>query len=73
MTRWETRYSPSEMAYLEIVGDKVISYLNTPSNLEGRWSFDDVLAGKADFSLNIPFGPEVVSELKAELRRRIQS
>jgi hypothetical protein len=67
-TRWETRYSSSEMMYLEIVGHEVRCWLDHSPQSADRYSFEDVLAGACDNG-EIPavFGSEVVAELKAAI------
>lgn len=71
--RWETRYSSAEMGYLEIVEPKreVVFYLNYPRSNDDRWSFEEFLAGKADYMLNAVYGSDVVEEVKAAIRRRL--
>jgi hypothetical protein len=70
--QWQTKYSSAEMAFLEVGDAEVLYYMDDPSNVEGRWTFEEVLADKADSSLYIPFGPDVLAELKTEVRRQIQ-
>ena len=69
-TRWECRYSSSEMMYLEIAsGSHVKTYLDhSPGNAE-LTSFDDVLAGKMDGEVSGLFGAAAVDELKATIRQ----
>ncbi|MFT3787771.1 MAG: hypothetical protein QM770_16640 [Tepidisphaeraceae bacterium] len=68
-SRWETRYSSSEMMYLEIVGQSVKCYLNhSPGNAD-VWSFDEVLSGKMDSTeAGVVFGSYVMAELKATVQ-----
>lgn len=63
-TKWECRYSSSEMMYLEIDGKHVKTYLDhSPANAE-LTSFDDVLAGKMDAEVRNLFGEQALAELK---------
>jgi hypothetical protein len=64
--RWECRYSSSEMLYLELRGQQVITYLNSPKDLE-RYSFDDVLAGKQDAMISQFFGAGAPAQVKAAI------
>jgi hypothetical protein len=67
---WETRYSSSEMGYLEVLSDRIVFYLNRRGPSEDSWTFDEVLAGDADYMLNGVFSATDVEEMKAEVRRR---
>ncbi|MEP6574378.1 MAG: hypothetical protein ABJD11_16885 [Gemmatimonadota bacterium] len=66
--QWETRYSSCEMLYLDVTGTEVRSWLNSDTSQGLRWSIKDVLAGKADGTIGLEFGGEVLDELKAYLR-----
>ena len=66
--RWECRYSSSEMLYLELRGDHVITYLHHSPNNPDRHSFADVLAGKEDAMISQLFGAAAVDEVKAAIR-----
>ena len=68
---WQTRYSSAEMGFLEIVGSKVVFYLNRRGPGEDSWTFEEVLAGDADYMLNGLYGAEVMGELKDEVRLRL--
>lgn len=68
-TRWETRYSSSEMMYLEIVGREVRCWLDHSPQSADRYSFEQVLAGACDGGeVGAVFGSEVIAELKAAIR-----
>ncbi|CAN5541981.1 hypothetical protein BH10PLA1_BH10PLA1_02320 [soil metagenome] len=69
-TRWECRYSSSEILYLEIAsGSHVKTYLDhSPGDVE-LTSFDDVLAGKMDGEASSLFGAAAVDELKSTVRQ----
>jgi len=69
-TRWECRYSSSEILYLEIASaSHVKTYLDhSPGNAE-LTSFDDVLAGKMDGEVSNLFGAAALDELKATIRQ----
>lgn len=69
--RWEMRYSSAEMGFLEVLSDEVIFYLNDRRNTDERWSFHQVLKGKADYTVNSLFGSDVLNELMAEVKRRL--
>ena len=69
--RWETRYSSAEMGFLEVVGSRVVFYLNRRGPGEDSWTFEEVLAGEADYMLNGLYGSEVISELKDDVRKRL--
>ena len=63
--RWESRYSSSEMMYLEIIGGEVRLWLDhSPGNAQ-RFAFDDVLGGALDGEVGNVFGRDVLNELKA--------
>jgi hypothetical protein len=68
--RWECRYSSSEMLYLELRGDDVITYLYHAPNNPDRYAFADVLAGKQDAMISQLFGAAAVDEVKAAIRAR---
>jgi hypothetical protein len=65
--RWEERYSPSEMIYVEVTSSGVRIWLN--SNPADVWSFREVLDGAIDGEIGGVFGSEVLEEIKAEARR----
>ena len=67
---WETRYSSAEMGYLEVLSDRVVFYLNRRGPGEDSWTFDEILAGDADYALYGVFNNDDVEEMKAEVRRR---
>jgi len=66
--RWECRYSSSEMLYLELRGDHVITYLHHSANNPDRFPFADILAGKEDAMISQLFGRAAVDEVKAAIR-----
>ena len=70
--RWETRYSSAEMGYLEVLNGKVVFYLNSRGQGEDTWTFEEVLAGAADYVINSVYGSEVTEQMKAEVRSRIE-
>ena len=65
--RWECRYSPSEMLYLELRGGEVVTYLDHSPHRPDRYSFDDVLAGRQDAMIAQLFGAAAVGEVKAAI------
>jgi len=65
--RWECRYSSSEMLYLELRGQEVITYLYHAPNNPDRYPFADVLAGKQDAMISQLFGAAAVDEVKAAI------
>lgn len=69
--RWECRYSSCEMLYLVVGPDCVRSFLDHSEANAGRWAFADVLAGVHDAEVQALFGEEVLTQLKAEVRRRV--
>ena len=64
---WECRYSSSEMLYMELRGEEVITYLHHAPHNPDRYSFDDVLAGKQDAMISQLFGAAAVDEVKAAI------
>jgi hypothetical protein len=58
------------MGFLEIVGHNVVFYLNRRGPGEDMWSFDEIMAGDADYMVNGVYGSEVTEELKEEVRKR---
>ena len=66
--QWETRYSSYERLFLPVTGSEVRSWLNSDVSQGLRWSIRDVLAGKADGTIGLEFGGEVLEELEAYLR-----
>ena len=70
-TRWECRYSSSEMLILEIGDDSFVRmYLHHSPQSATVASFADVLAGTLDGEASC-FGVEVVEQLKAAVRERM--
>lgn len=67
--RWQARYSPAEMIYLEVTEEDVRSYLNNDVRYADHWSFAEVLAGAADYNLRGIFGDETLAELKAAVQK----
>ena len=65
--RWECRYSSSEMLYLELRGEYVITYLHHAPNNADRYTLADVLAGKQDSMIAQLFGAAAVEEVKAAI------
>jgi hypothetical protein len=65
--RWECRYSSSEMLYLELRGDEVITYLHHSSHDAERFAFADVLAGTQDAMIAQFFGVAAVAAVKAAI------
>ena len=65
--RWECRYSSSEMLYLELRGQHVITYLHHSPSSADRYSFDEVLAGKQDAMISQLVGAAAVGEVKAAI------
>src|SRR5215216_277355 len=65
--RWECRYSSSEMLYLELRGQEMITYLDHAPHNPDRYSFDDVLAGNQDSMISQLFGAPAVDEVKAAI------
>src|SRR5215217_2833108 len=67
-TRWECRYSSSEMLYMELRGQReVVTFLHhSPNSLE-RYAADDVLAGNEDAMISQLFGKDAVAEVKAAI------
>jgi hypothetical protein len=70
-TRWECRYSSSEMMYMEIVGHEVRMWLHHSPQSADRYSLEDVLAGKLDAEVRNLFGLEAVDELRAAVSERV--
>jgi hypothetical protein len=68
--RWECRYSPSEMLYLEVGPAEVRCYLDHSPHKADRWTFEDGLAGRHDAEVTNLFGEPAVEGLKAEVRKR---
>jgi hypothetical protein len=66
-TRWECRYSSSEMLYLELRGDHVITYLHHSPNNPDRFPFADILAGTEDAMISQLFGAAAVDQVKAAI------
>ncbi len=69
--RWEMRYSSSEMGFLEVLEKEVVFYLNDRRNTDERWTFDEVMRGKADYLVNSLYGNDVLIELMFELKERM--
>lgn len=71
--RWQCRYSPSEMLYLELTDTGVKQYLHhSPQNAD-HTPFADVLAGKIDADVRNFFGESALHELKAEVRAKLNA
>src|SRR5688500_15714625 len=70
-TRWECRYSSSEMMYLDIAGSEVRMWLHHSPKSADRYSFDDVLSGKLDAEVRNLFGADAVDELRAAVAERV--
>ncbi len=69
--RWSERYSPSEMMYLEIDGDRVKCYLHHSPGSADVWTFAEVLVGAVRRAeAGAVFGNDVMNELEAEVRTR---
>lgn len=71
--RWECRYSPSVMLYLDVGSECVRTFLHHSEAAADRWSFADVLGGTHDAEVQALFGDAVLAELKAEVRRRVRT
>jgi hypothetical protein len=73
MPRWECRYSPSEMMYLEVTAtDDVRAYLDHNPGGADVWSFDRVLRGEADGFIRSLFGESALAGVKAEVTARVE-
>jgi hypothetical protein len=70
-TRWEERYSPAEMIYLEVTDRDVRAYLNNNTDSADHWAFEEVIAGAADYMVRPVFGEETLTELKAAARAQL--
>ena len=68
--RWECRYSPCEMMYLEVKAHDVVLYLHHSPHRGDQYSFEQVLEGAMDAEVRSLFGDQTLTELKAELKRR---
>ena len=66
--RWECRYSSCEMVYLDIVGRSVRCYLDHSPGSADVYTFDEVLAEKADGVVNGIFTNGTLEELKAAVK-----
>ncbi|QOI99402.1 MAG: hypothetical protein HRU70_02420 [Phycisphaeraceae bacterium] len=66
--RWETRYSPSEMMYLEVADGEVRLWLHHAPEGAERHTFESVLGGSLDGEVGNVFGRDVLEELKAAVR-----
>jgi hypothetical protein len=66
--KWEERYSPSEMMYVEVTDQGVRVWLN--QHRGDLWSFREVLDGAIDSEVGSVFGSPVLSEIKEEARQR---
>jgi hypothetical protein len=67
---WQMRYSTTEYLHLEVIAAGVRSYLNSPALLDYFWSFDEVLAGKADQRILDNFAAKILEELKEAVRKQ---
>ena len=65
--RWQCRYSPSEMLYLELRGQEIVTYLDHAPDKLDHYAFDDVLAGGQDAMIAQLFGAAAVGEVKAAI------
>lgn len=71
-SRWEIRYSPSEMMYLDIASSEVRLYLHHSPEHAQTWTFAQVIAGEADRDIRInSFTEDDLLELKAAVARRM--
>lgn len=66
--KWETRYSSSEMMYLETTSTGVLCYLNSGRERASQYSFAQVLDGATDNEVGAVFGQAVLAEIKAIAR-----
>jgi hypothetical protein len=71
--RWECRYSPSEMLYLDLTPTDVRQFLHHSPHHPEITSFEDVLAGKIDADVRNLFGVQTLEELKAAVRQQLTS
>ncbi|MBC8134657.1 MAG: hypothetical protein H8F28_02065 [Fibrella sp.] len=69
--KWETRYSSSEMMYVEVTATGVLSYLNSDRERATRYSFAQVLEGAADNEVGNVFGRDILAELKTVAQKHI--
>ena len=68
-TRWECRYSSSEMLYLELRNDHIVTFLDhSPTSVE-RFPFSEVLAGKHDAMIANLFGQNALPQIKAAIEQ----
>jgi hypothetical protein len=68
--RWDCRYSSCEMMYLDVLEDEVRCYLDHSPTQADVFTFNEVLAGKADAMVNGVFGGTVLEELKEAVRKK---
>jgi hypothetical protein len=73
VTRWECRYSSSEMMYMELLGQEVKLWLHHSPGSADRYSLSDVLDGKLDAEVRNLFGEQAVAELQAAVRDRVDN
>jgi hypothetical protein len=59
------------MLYLEITGRDVRCYLHHSPGSASVWSYEEVVAGKADGELSNLFSDGDIAELKAEAAKRV--
>ena len=69
--KWETRWSPAEMMYLEVTDKDVIMYLDHAPTRPDRFTFEQVLSGESDRYYWNEFGEAVVKELQEAVRKRL--
>ena len=68
-TRWECRYSSSEMLYLELRDEHLVTFLDhSPTSVE-RFPFTEVLAGRHDAMINTLFGQNARPQIKAAIKQ----
>ena len=70
-TRWECRYSSSEMLYLELRDNHIVTFLHHSPNSVERFPFTEVLAGKHDAMINTLFGQNALPQIKAAIKHHM--
>ena len=70
--RWDCRYSSCEMMYLDVTDKEVRCYLDHSPKTADVFTFDEVLAGKADGMVGSIFSGNVLEELKEAVRKKSQ-
>ena len=70
-THWETRYSSSEMMYLDVTSTGVRAYLNQNVGAADHWTLEEANEGGADYMIRGVFGEETLVELHAAIQARL--